>query len=159
VKTVLVVEPDGETTFRHCEDCDAVTRKIWGYISNDNGARAIYFTRWTDGHVERGAQIILSIGRWGEETTPSERRRVAVECRIGTDRPAFMVVDAGDFTWCQDDVLGETMTRAAVLADPIAQEAFSMLDALAECDERFRAFLLSEPANEDAAHCPDPSRE
>jgi hypothetical protein len=71
---------------------------------------------------------------------------------MGADRPAFMVVDAGDFTWCEDETLGEPTTRAAVLADPIAEEAFLMLDALAECDERFRAFLLSEPANEDAAH-------
>ena len=35
------------------------------------------------------------------------------------------------------------LSREAVLADPIAKEAFSMLDALTECDARFRAFLLS----------------
>lgn len=144
---VLVVEPDGESSFAHCEDCDHTTRKVWGWISDETSTRAAYLARWTVGHLELGAQLVLSIGVWGDDASPNQRRRIAVECRMGADRPAFTVVDASDFDWANEEFLGEPLTRDEVLATPIAQQAFAMLDALTEQDERFHSFLLSTPKN------------
>jgi hypothetical protein len=58
VAEVFTIAPDGEATHGACPDCGELTRSIWGYISNERGARAAYFIRWTDGHIERGAEIM-----------------------------------------------------------------------------------------------------
>ena len=146
---MLVVEPESESTSAHCEECDHVTRKIVGFISDEHRTRAAYLARWTDGHIELGAQIILSIGVWGEDAVPSERSCVAIECHMGDgeDRPSFTVIDANNLDRANDEMLGQPVTRADVLSTPLAQEAFAMLDALTEQEASFRAFLLNEPSN------------
>jgi hypothetical protein len=141
VAEAFLVEPDGEATHERCIDCDAMTRSVWGYVSNALGARAVYFIRWTDGHLERGAQLAVSIGSWGEGSDPTERRCIGFECRMGADRPGFMIADAADLPWGHEAGLGAKLTRVEALADPLSQEAFLILDALVDQDLRFRAFL------------------
>jgi hypothetical protein len=139
----LFIEPDGAATHGACPDCGELTRSIWGYISNEAGARAVYFIRWTDGHLERGAQIAVSLGAWGKGAKSTDRRCFGIECRMGTDRPGFMVVDASGLPWSKEDFLGEKLSRRAAVGDPSLKEVFSMLDRLIEDDHRFRAFLVN----------------
>jgi hypothetical protein len=68
----LSIEPDGEASLGACPDCGELTRSVWGYVSNTDGARAAYFIRWTDGHLQRGAQIVVSIGPWGKGAQPDQ---------------------------------------------------------------------------------------
>jgi hypothetical protein len=70
-----------------CPDCGAQTRSVWGYVYADETPRATYFIRWTDGHLERGATLLISLGKWGEGSKPTERRSIGMECRMGADRP------------------------------------------------------------------------
>lgn len=135
----IVIEPDGEADHGPCPDCGRSTRSVWGYVSNEVGARAVYFIRWTDGHRERGAQLIVSIGGWGEGTLPRDRSAFGVECRVDT-RPSFMLVDADDLPWGTEELLGTKLTRADALAHPFKAEAFDILDALVAQEPRFRAF-------------------
>lgn len=139
----LIVEPDGEAIHEPCADCGHSTRSVWGYISDERGARAVYFIRWTEGHLERGAQLIVSIGAWGDGARPQDRRCVGIECRMGDDRPGFMVVDATDLPWAHEEFLGAKLSRDVALADPIATEVFAMLDRLVDDEPRFRAFLVN----------------
>lgn len=139
----LIIEPDGEAVHERCADCGRSTRSVWGYVSDERGARAAYFIRWTDGHLDRGAQLIVSIGAWGNGTRAQDRRCVGIECRMGAERPGFMVVDATDLPWAHQEILGEKLSRAVALADPIATEVFAILDRLVDDDRRFRAFLLN----------------
>ena len=62
---------------------------------------------------------------------------------MGAERPDFMVVDATDLPWAHQEILGEKLSRAVALADPIATEVFAILDRLVDDDRRFRAFLLN----------------
>jgi hypothetical protein len=139
-RIMVSIEPDGEAVHGSCPDCGKDTRSVWGYISNDAGARAVYFIRWTDGHVERGAQLIVSIGGWGEGTNPSDRVVFGLEGRVDPSL-AFMVVDAAELPWSDQEHLGAKLTRADALAHPFAAEVFGILDALVARDPRFRAFL------------------
>jgi hypothetical protein len=138
----LSIEPAGEKTFGVCSDCGSATRSVWGYVSNPEGARAAYFIRWTDGHLERGAQLVISIGAWGEEAKPADRLCFAFECRMGTDRPGFMAVDAAALPWAEGDFLGVKLSREGALGHPVRDEVFGILDQLVEHDLRFRAFLV-----------------
>jgi hypothetical protein len=141
--TRLKIEPGEATEHGPCPDCGGQTRSVWGYAYADSAARALYFIRWTDGHLERGAQLLLSIGKWGVGTSPKDRRSVGLECRVEKDRPGFMVVNASSLPWAGRALLGEMLSREDALAAPISKEAFSIADRLVEDDQRFRSFLLS----------------
>lgn len=98
---------------------------------------------WTEAHLERGARILVSVGGWGGSTSP--RRSVGIECRMGVDRPGFMVVDAATLPWGNEEYLGTKLTREEALADPTTKEIFAFLDVLITADPRFNAFLMASP--------------
>lgn len=139
----LVIEPDGAAVHEPCPDCGESTRSVWGYASSNGDPRAAYFIRWTDGHLERGAQILVSLGAWGPGSEPSLRRSFGFECRMGADRPGFMVVDATTLPWSAHAFLGAKLLREDALGDPLLPESYAILDELIEQDPRFRQFLLT----------------
>jgi hypothetical protein len=135
------IEPDGEKFHGPCPDCGEATRSVWGYVSTEDAARAVYYIRWTDFHLERGAQLGISIGVWGDGSRPIDRALFGVECRIGETGPAFMLVDAASVPWSADAFLGMSLTRPQALADSRKAEVFEILDRIVEADPRFRVFL------------------
>jgi hypothetical protein len=139
----ISIEPGESKETGICPDCGSKTWYATGYVYNDNNASAIYMARWTDKHLERGIQILLSIGQWGNGTSGKMRRRVGVDCRMGSDRPSFMIVDASKMPWDDEKLLGKALTRAEVLKDPLKDEAFHILDHLVSDDPRIKSFLLS----------------
>lgn len=140
---VLRIEPSESRELGPCPDCGSTTRSIWGYVYKNNDAHAMYYARWTDNHLERGIQILLSIGRWGDGTTGKMRRRVGVDCRMGSDRPSFMIIDASKMPWDNEKLLGKPLTKDEVLKDRIKDDAFDILDRLVIDDHRLRDSLLS----------------
>ena len=138
----LRIETSGESLLGRCPDCGNATRSVWGYVFTENSPRAVYFIRWTDGHRERGADLLLSFGGWGGGNQ-TERRAVAFACQIGDEGPGFRIVDADNVPW-RDPKLGAPQERAKVVDTPLGAESFSILDAIVEGDPRFRAFLYGE---------------
>ena len=138
----ITVEPDGQAELGPCADCGSSTRSVWGYAYDDGACIAAYFARWAVGHQpQQPFHFLLSVGRWGEGAEPSMRRRIGVECRMGEDRPGFMVIDADALNWGQGESLGPALTRAQALADPARDVAFSVLDRVVFDDPRVHAFL------------------
>jgi hypothetical protein len=138
---MLTIEPDGEKFHGPCPDCGEATRSVWGYVSTEAGARAVYYIRWTDFHLERGAQLGISIGVWGEASRPVERALFGVECRIAGTGRELVLVDAASVPWSVDAFLGMSLTRQQALGDSRKAEVFEILDRIVEVDPRFRAFL------------------
>jgi hypothetical protein len=137
---MLTIEPDGEKFHGACPDCGEATRSVWGYVSTDAAARAVYYIRWTDFPLERGAQIAISIGAWGESSRPVDRATFGIECRVTAEGPGFMLVDAAAMPW-DDAFLGMRLTRPQALADVRKTEVFEIVDRIVEEDPRFRTFL------------------
>jgi len=138
------IEPEDNHTEGRCQDCDSTTYSVHGYIYKDDNARGVYYARWTKDHLERGVQMLLSVGRWGDGTNGKMRKALGVECRMGEDRPAFMLVDAATMPWRDESLLGASLTREEALANrAIKKETFDILDELIEQDNRIKAFLLS----------------
>lgn len=134
------IQPDGLNDGEVCADCGRRTRTVWGYAyAGGNTPHAVYFARWTPGHVERGAQLLVSVGAWGEGTSSEDRSAVGLECRMGADRPSFMVVDAAALPWGDKALLGRMLSLEEALASGAASDAFTVCDALVEQDARFRA--------------------
>jgi hypothetical protein len=137
----LQVDPDGLNDVGSCPDCGNPTRVVWGYVSAGGEPRAVYFARWTPGHRERGAQLLISLGEWGEGARRETRRAVGLECRMGSEVPSFMVVDASALPW-SDEILGRKLSRDDAIASEASAEAFRVVDALWKMEPRFRGFLL-----------------
>ncbi len=137
-----------------CPCCDNETQTVNGYVYVDEYARAVYFARWTKNHLERGIQILLSIGEWGEGTSGTERCRLGFECRMVTERPGFMIIDAASLPWNDEQFLGAALTREEVLLlnDQSKEEVFQILDHLATDDDRINTFLFgSGPSQSESA--------
>ena len=115
---------------------------MWGYIYENDDARAVYFIRWTEGHQERGAEALVSIGAWGDGTGPADRRAFSLECRLLETGPAFMLVDAHALPWANED-LGRPLARSEALVDALKPSVFVVLDRLVEDEPRFREFLTA----------------
>ncbi|MDQ5935268.1 MAG: hypothetical protein QG574_2574 [Cyanobacteriota bacterium erpe_2018_sw_21hr_WHONDRS-SW48-000092_B_bin.40] len=144
IREEISIEIGENFVTENCLDCGSQTRTVNGYVYTENCARAIYYARWTDSHLERGIQILLSIGQWGEGTTGEVRRRIGVACRMYSNGPAFMIVDASELPWDDEEFLGRALTRQGVLNGPAKEEVFSILDRLVFDDHRIKAFLYSE---------------
>ena len=136
----LALSPGGETVHGKCPDCEHVTRTVWGFVSQQDNARAVYYARWTDGHLERGAQLIICIGMWGEGRSGADRKTFGLECQIVDGEPAFMFVDAGELPW-NEPFLGELLPRETALASQDKTEVLNIVDMMIESDPRVVRFL------------------
>jgi hypothetical protein len=50
MQPTITIVPDSEAEHGARADCGAITRSVWGYVSRNDDARAVYYARWTDGH-------------------------------------------------------------------------------------------------------------
>jgi hypothetical protein len=139
--SVISIDPCESSTSGACSCCGKPTETVWGYVYVDDGARAIYFCRWAQGHIENGMASALSIGGWGEDSNPAQRQLIGLDCRVLEDGPAFMVINAADSPWGDEEELGTKLSREAALASPLRQECFDILDRIIEDDGRVRDFL------------------
>jgi len=130
---MFTIETGGAAGSGECPDCGAATRTVWGFVHENAVARATYYVRWTDSHLDRGAQLLVSHGRWGDGTTPADRRSFGIECRGAA---GFMLVDASEMPWHQA-VLGAMLTRAEALGDRAKADVFAIVDAIVEQDPRW----------------------
>ena len=124
-----------------CADCTNHSRSVWGFVSKNGGAYAAYYAAWTDAHLDRGIKMLVSVGRFGEGSTPAMRRMVGLEVRMGADRPSFMIVDASKVELDEEGTFGQGLTREEVMEDPNKNEVFMIADHVCYTDKRIRKFL------------------
>ena len=136
---MLSIEPAGISE-QPCTDCRNTTKTVWGFVSKNGAAYAVYYARWTSGHLDRGAQLYVSIGGWGEPNPITSKVSVGLDSRMGEDRPGFMVVDATILPWSQHAELGRPLTRQDALSSGAADAAFAIIDEVVEKDTRLRSF-------------------
>ena len=137
----LEIDPSESADLGPCPCCGNMGRSVWGYVSRDKNARAVYYARWIDKHLDRGVQIIVSIGFWGESSKSDMRRQVAVECRMGEGRPNFMIVDAASMPWGDKELLGKGLNRQDVMESQLKDEIFTIVDQVTFEDWRIKEFL------------------
>jgi hypothetical protein len=136
----LVVELDGHSEFGPCECCGHTSRRVWGYLHDDDATRAAYLVTWTPGHLDHDPAFELIVGRWGEGATAADRVRVALRCRFSGSGPQFMVVDAARGDEARRALAAAELTRAQVVGTPLATDIFAMVDAIWLGDARLGEF-------------------
>ncbi len=138
----LSIEPTGASDFGPCECCGSATRRVWGLAHAPDRDVAAYFVQWAVGRVgDHGALFDLVLGRWSDGTTAADRVLVTLDYRLTDTGPAFMVIDAAGRPAAESELLERALSRAEVIGQPVAQEAFAVADAVLEQDARIAELL------------------
>jgi hypothetical protein len=140
----VTIDPTGSNDSGICDCCGRSSRTVWGQALTDNQCVAAYFVHWTLGHVsDRGANIDLIIGEWGEATTAEHRSAVALAYRLTEDGPSVMVIDANDRPVSRSPLIGQALRRNDVIGTPLAQNVFAIADTILAHDDRVAELLGS----------------
>jgi hypothetical protein len=133
----ITIEQTGSNDTGICDCCGRSSRCVWGCAYADGRCFAAYYVHWTLGHIpDRGANIDLILGEWGEAATAERRSGLALAYRLMETGPSMMVIDANARPFSRSPLIGQVLRRDEVIGSPLAQEAFAVASAVLEQDER-----------------------
>lgn len=133
----------GSASTSVCGCCGKTSHTLRGFVSKDGDAHAVYFAGFTEGHQPVEGTLIVSIGDWTEDASPSDRTAVIMLARWVDGAPQVMVVGPDDNPWGDVGVLGPVLTRQEALARPDIQDYFHVVDHVFLSDDRFTGYLSS----------------
>src|SRR5258708_10971922 len=135
----IQVQPDKSKDFGPCECCGAMSRTVWGYLSEGGASRAVYYVQWTLGQVPRhGANIDLLMGEWGDGTTPDQRVAVSLVYRVGQRGPEWASIDADHRPHAGSGLAAQAIKGRHVMGNPVAADAYAFMHAILGQDPRVR---------------------
>lgn len=138
----LSIETSGSNDHGPCACCGNMSRCVWGFVNSATTPVAAYFVHWTLTRVaDHGANFDLIIGKWDEEATPVDRSAVSLAYRLDETGPSFMVIDATDRPATTGGAAARALGRDQVIGQPIAKEAFALVDTILAQDERVAELL------------------
>jgi hypothetical protein len=138
----ITIDPTGSNDTGVCDCCGRSSRTTWGQAYADGRCVAAYFVHWTLGHVpDRGANIDLIIGEWGEAPNADRRSAISLAYRLTESGPSMMVIDANTRPTLRSPLVGQALCREEVIGTPLAQNAFAIADAVLAQDDRVAELL------------------
>jgi hypothetical protein len=135
----LLINSEDEKMFGPCTCCGNMTRRVWGYVMDDETTIAAYFVEWTPGHSDQTANFDLILGQWGSgdaAAAAAARKAVSLDFRHLETGPWFRVINAGDRPVSASPLVGEALTREQVIDEPISQTVFAICDIIFLDDPR-----------------------
>jgi hypothetical protein len=124
-----------------CECCGGQTTSLTRFVYKDGDAHAVYFARFSDNHAERLVLATVSLGSWGDGTTPDQRVAFALQIRAACSQYEVAVLDADGSPWRDVALIGRTLSRAEALAHPWLPEVFHITDHMVVDDAPLKAYL------------------
>jgi hypothetical protein len=132
----LNIEPIGSNDYGPCSCCGNMSRTVWGYVHSPSEPIAAYFVQWTRNNPEHGANFDLILGAWGDQAQPHQRQAIALAYRVVDGQGSFMVIDAKTRPFATSELIGAALDREQVIGQPIAAQAFAVVDAVMLKDDR-----------------------
>jgi hypothetical protein len=127
-----------------CPHCGEESITIWGSVSKDKSAHAVYYANLMTGHQETSARMTISVGGWGDRADENDRRWVFIEARPTADRYEMMIREPEESFYHQAELLGTPLTRAQALESSLKDEFFAVADCIAFNDPAVKSYLLGE---------------
>lgn len=141
------VEPDADLVSGVCDCCGNVSRKITGFVHENDATISGYSLHWTVGcFPDHPANIDLVMGHWGEAASSEQRFLVSLLLTLRDCRPDVLVIDAGDRPIArQHELVSRALRRDQVIGTPLATEVFALIDAIFLDDPRVTEVLEDGP--------------
>jgi hypothetical protein len=138
---MLTVEFEPPSESAPCECCGGRTTALTRFVHRDGEAHAIYYARFSDNHPERIVVATISLGEWGDDTTPEQRVAFAVEIRSTEGEYQVGLIDGKDSPWREAKIIGRTLDRSEALYHPLLKEAFHIADHIVIEDAPIHEYL------------------
>lgn len=116
---------------------------VWGSISKNNAALAVYFANLMTRHERASARLTISIGGWGEEAE-KKRKWIYIEARPTAGSYEMMVRQPEESLYHGKPIVGAPMTRAEVLSSDQRREIFEIADYIGFNDPAVKSYLSGE---------------
>jgi hypothetical protein len=139
------MEPPKESA--PCECCGGKTTLLTRFVYRDNDAHAIYFAQFSYNHPDRVVLATISLGEWGEGTTPAERVAFALKMRAAESTYDVALIDAAQSPWKDAVVIGRTLDRVDALAHSRLSEVFHITDHMVVEDIPLKRYLDATSTN------------
>ena len=126
----LVVELSPPSVGPPCDCCGGVTTTLTRFVYRDGAAHAVYYAAFSDNHPDRFASALVSVGRWGEGSTPDQRVSFCLRLWTSADQHNVQVVDPSEVGWSEAHITGPKLARSEALAHPSLQDVFAITDLI-----------------------------
>jgi hypothetical protein len=127
-----------------CLHCGEESMTVWGWVSKDNCAHAVYFANLMTGHQDISARLTISIGGWGEEDSLPKRKWIFIEARPIPGSYEMMIRDPEESLYNGKPILGTPLSRSEALQSPLKSEFFAVADYIAFNDPAVRSYISGE---------------
>jgi hypothetical protein len=131
-----------------CPDCGKKSLTVWGFVSKDSVAHAIYYAGLRTGHEQTSVRLTVSVGGWGvahaDEKNVAGRDWLFIEAQPTTDSYEMMVREPEESFYFGKPLLGKPMSRAEALVSPLIIEFFAVADFVAFNDPAVKSYLLGQ---------------
>ncbi len=121
--------------------CGGKTTSLPRFVYEDDDAHAIYYARFSDKHPYRVVVATVSLGEWGEGSTPDQRVAFAVNIWSDASNCKVHLIDAVESPWRHVDTIGRTLDRDEALRHPFLEEVFHITDHMVRDDQAIKDYL------------------
>jgi hypothetical protein len=136
---ITIEQPDPRIST--CDCCGNRTTTLLRFVYKDEDAYAVYFASFTEDHPNKVVQSIVSIGGWGEDSSPEDRYAFALRFWDTEGQYNVEVIDAADSLWSNADTIGHKLSRAEALEHPLLPDVFHVTDHIFRDDEYLLSFF------------------
>lgn len=118
-----------------CNCCDDNATRLTRFVYNDDDAFAVYFMTFTDAHVEKTAYVVVSIGQWGEDSTPEMRRAFSLLITKKGNGPEVNMIDKAASPWKDKEDLGKMFDKEEALGHAWLKDALAITQQILTQDD------------------------
>ena len=124
-----------------CECCGQVKNRVWGFVSKDGDAHAIYYALLNVEEEQPRVGLTLSVGPWWEGTEPSKRVWVHLNVCAGEAGTEMGIRDPTESNYYPWEKGGTPLNREEAKASSATEEIWSVADFIVIADPALSSYL------------------
>ncbi len=130
-----------EPSTSYCDCCQGLTTRLTRFVYRGGDAFGVYFATYSNNHPDQEIAMLISLGEWGEESSPAGRASFFCKVRPHEGSYQVMLGDAATSPWGHAEVVGQKLSREEALAHPDKRVAFDVLDEAFLRDLSLKGYL------------------
>jgi hypothetical protein len=130
-----------------CECCGQIKNRVWGFVSRDGVAHAVYYALLNIDEPEPRLGLTLSVGDWSDEKAVEGRRWIELEVRRVAGDVKMKVVEPTESSLYPWEVGGAPLGREEAILSEWIEEFWAVADFVVTEDPAVVSYLISEPVD------------